>query len=165
MNAANSYLAAHVRTASPADLILMLHNALIRHGQNASAELRGGRLESAHNALVRSQEIIGELIASLNFDADPELCQRLLDLYHYVHHNLADANLNHRPEAIDRALEIVRIQRDAWGQAARRLGEDADTQETSDNGSEAVRIAGPHSSSKSDWDLNSAYSSGKVWNV
>ena len=108
---------------------------------------------------------MSELIASLNFDADADLCQKLLQLYHYIYHNLAEANLHHRPEPIDDALAIIRLQRDTWAEAIECMAKDASGTEAPDRPSDPEPITGPHSSSKSDCDLNSAYSSGNVWNV
>lgn len=161
----NPYLATQVVTAPPEKLIVMLHDALIRHAQHASEQLREGNLEAAHDALVRSQAITSELIASLNFDADADLCQKLLQLYHYIYHNLAEANFHHRPESIDDALAVIRLQRETWAEAIGRLAEDAGQTEAPDRPSDPEPVTGPHSSSKSDCDLNSAYSSGNVWNV
>lgn len=165
MNQANPYLESHVLTAPPESLIVMLHDALIRHAQQASEQLKEGNLEAAHDALVRSQEIVTELIASLRFDAAPDLCQNLLLLYHYWHHCLAEANLHHRAAAVENALTLVRQQRDTWSEAAQHLGEEKTEKGAGDGPSDTDALHGPHSSSKSDWDLNNAHSSGNVWNV
>lgn len=163
MPAANPYLESQVLTASSERLLVMLHDGLIRQAELASEALERGKLDTAHEALARAQEIVAELIASLRQDVDPEFTGNLLELYHFVHRQLAAANLHHRPEPIGDCLAVVRLQREAWAEAIRRLTESGS--ETRSPESTSGSIARAHSSSNSDWDLNSANSSGKVWKV
>lgn len=159
----NPYLESQILTASPDRLLVMLHDGVIRHTEQASQALRHRELDSAHESLVRAQEIVAELIASLNFDAAPDFARNLIKLYHYVHRRLAEASVDHTSGPLDDALTVVRMLREAWAEASRRLAEPDDEDVSTE--SEPERFSRLHSSSKSDWDLNSANSSGKVWNV
>jgi flagellar protein FliS len=119
----NPYLEAAVLTASPARRLVLLYDGLIRRAQQAREALCQGEFDSAHDSLGRCQAIVTELIASLNFDVDAEFAGTVLELYHYVYRRLAEANVHHRRDAIDDVLAVVRLQRDAWAEAVRRLSE------------------------------------------
>ena len=87
----HTYRRIQFETASPAELILRLYDALARDLERAEASLGSAALEEAHAALIHAQEIVIELLASLDMSAG-ELSQQLADLYQYWYQRLVQAN-------------------------------------------------------------------------
>ncbi len=87
-----TYLRVQTETSSPAQLIVLLYDALLANLQRAEASLAAGSNEDAHGTLVRSQEIILELMTSLDPSAG-EMAEQLAAIYEYAHHQLVRANL------------------------------------------------------------------------
>jgi flagellar secretion chaperone FliS len=113
----NRYVGASVDTASPARLVTMLYDRLVRDLITAEAALVGSDLESANNALVHAQEIVWELAAGLDptkWSGGPALAA----LYQFMLAELIDANVRKDVAKVSSVRELVEPLRDAWHQAA-----------------------------------------------
>jgi flagellar protein FliS len=121
-SARESYLVAEVTTAPPQKLHLMLIEAAIRSGQQAREKWLAGEDAAASEALVRSQEIVGELLSGLNREADPELVRRVASVYLFVFRSLMEANHQRDENKLNEALRVLKIERDTWRQVCRQLG-------------------------------------------
>lgn len=111
------YAADSVATASPARLLTMLYDRLVRDLTLAEAAIAAGDREAAHNELVHAQEIVQELHASLDVDAwdgGPGLAQ----LYTFVLAELVAANVAKDAGRVAGCRQIIEPLRDAWHQAA-----------------------------------------------
>jgi len=120
-NAGNEYLRTKVLTASPEQLQLMLHDGAVRFARQGRDALAAGLLEAGCEKLVRAQKIVLEMNASLRYDVDAALCQRIAALYTYIYRRLVDANLRHELEAADEAIELLEYQRQTWVMLMDRL--------------------------------------------
>ena len=119
-NPRDTYLAASVSTASPAQLLVMLCDRLSLDLQRASSALEGGEPAAAHEPLLHAQDIVLELHASLRADAwdgGPGLAS----LYDYLLRELMTANVRKDLAATTACLRIVEDLRDTWRQAALSL--------------------------------------------
>src|ERR1041384_1730820 len=112
--AAQQYLRTKVLTATPEQLQLMLYDGAIRFSEQARAALLAKNWEQSYNLLARVQKIITEFSCSLKHDVYPDLCKQLAALYTYVYKLLIAANVEHKIEALDEALELLRYQRETW---------------------------------------------------
>ena len=111
------YAADTVGTASPARLLTMLYDRLVRDLVLAEAAIENADTATAHNELVHAQAIIESLAASLVVDAwdgGPGLAQ----LYTFVHQELVAANVTKDAEKVAACRELVEPLRDAWHEAA-----------------------------------------------
>ena len=120
LNPRETYLAASVSTATPAQLLVMLCERLVVDLQRASDALRRGEPSQAHEPLLHAQEIVLELNASLKVDAwqgAPDLAA----LYDYLHSQLVRANMAKDLEVTDFCLGVVAQLRDTWRDAAGSL--------------------------------------------
>lgn len=83
-----------IDTASPGGLVVMLYDRLLTALDRAEAALGLPRpdIESAHREFTRSQDIVLELLSSLDRSAGP-IVGSLARLYEYCHHQLVEANL------------------------------------------------------------------------
>ena len=112
-----TYRRIQAETASPGELILMLYEGLLRDLARAELALERGELEAAHTPLLRAQEIVLELNASLDHRAGGELAGQIAALYDYVYRRLVAANLHKDLAAVREAIKLLQPLHAAWEQA------------------------------------------------
>ena len=120
--AATNYLRTKVLTATPEQLQLMLYDGAIAFTEQAKVALQKKDFEASYNGISRAQKIIAELSSCLKHDVAPELCGKLAALYNFVYRKLIEGSTEHKIEAIDDALEILRYQRETWAMLLDQLG-------------------------------------------
>jgi flagellar protein FliS len=113
--ALSAYRQNSIDTASPARLIVMLYDGLVSAIDKAGAALETSPMdiELAHTELTRCQDIVVELMQSLNHDAG-EMAVRLATLYEYCHHQLVRANATKDMGHAEPVRAIFSDLRDAW---------------------------------------------------
>jgi flagellar protein FliS len=119
MNASHAYRQTQTQTATPGELVVMLYRGAVRFVSKGIAALESQDIQGAHTNLVRAQEIIAELLGTLDLVRGGDIADRLLGIYEYLNRRLVDANLTKDPEP---AREVERFLRDllpAWEEAAR----------------------------------------------
>ncbi len=119
-NPLNAYRQVRVKTATQDKLIVMLYDEGLKQLQYARKELSGQQpdLEFAHNAIVKAQDVITELMVSLNFDQGGEIAQNLFHLYMYFNQTLVEANISKDPEGVLQVCELMNELREAWNAIA-----------------------------------------------
>ena len=70
----------------------------------------------------RVQKIITEMSSCLKHELGPELCGKMAALYNYVYRKLVEANIEHKIDSLDEALNILRYQRETWAMLLEQLG-------------------------------------------
>lgn len=120
--AAQQYLRTKVLTATPEQLQLMLYDGAIRFGEQARSALQQNQYEQSYNLLSRVQKIITEMSCTLKHDVSPDLCGKLAALYNYAYIKLIEANVDHRIDSLDEALNVLRYQRETWAMLLNQLG-------------------------------------------
>lgn len=117
---AHTYRRIQAETATPAELILRLYDALMRDLMKADMALRADApLEEAHRPLVHAQEIVIELLASLDMSVG-ELSQHLADLYQYMYQRLVHANVEKDSAAVQEVQRLLVPIRQAWSVVAQQ---------------------------------------------
>ena len=114
------YLGESVTTASPAKLLTMLYDRLVRDLVVAEAALAAGDVPSANAQLVHAQEIIWELLSGLDTTAwsgGPGLAS----LYQFLISELLTANIAKDIEQVATCRGLIEPLREAWHQAAEQL--------------------------------------------
>ncbi len=103
-------------TANQGRLIVMLYDGLIKQIDLGTAELRSEspRLDFAHNALIKAQEILNELQTSLDLEQGGQIAQCLLGLYRFFTQILVQANINKNPEKLPGIRQQIADLREAW---------------------------------------------------
>lgn len=118
-NAYNQYKQNTVLTATPEELTLMLYDGSIKFMNIAKYSIENKDIQQAHIALVRAQDIIVELKATLN--QEYEISPNLGKLYDFILDRLIDANIKKDEKPIDEALEILTGLRDTWKEAMKQV--------------------------------------------
>ena len=114
-----AYRTTQIQTASPAELILLLYDGAIKYCKQAQLHLENGEKELAHNALIRSQDIIDELAVSLDFSASEEIAQGLAQLYDYMGQRLIEANIKKDKAPITEVVAMLQELRETWAEVAK----------------------------------------------
>ena len=116
------YLGDSVATASPQQLLVMLYDRLALDLERAADGLvAAGEREAASEQLQHAQEIVLELLSSLQVDVW-EGGPRLAALYNWLVGELMQANVKRRHRTASRdCRQVVEPLRDAWRQAAASL--------------------------------------------
>ncbi len=119
-----AYRSAQVTSTSPAGQVILLYEGAIRYGMRHLASLERHDLESAHNASIRCQEIVGALRESLDLSAG-QVARNLDSLYDYVLRRLAAGNIAKEPRPTEEALDVLRNLLEAWQEIGRQPFEPA----------------------------------------
>lgn len=93
-----AYREAKVKTASQGSLILMLYTEGIKQVNLAIEKMNvpkipAGDIEKINTHILKAQNIITELMASLDLEAGGDIAKNLLSIYSYFNHQLLTANL------------------------------------------------------------------------
>ena len=121
-NAAQTYLRTKVMTATPEQLQLMLYDGALRFGDQARVALQAKDFEKSYTMISKVQKILTEMTASLKHDVYPELCGRLAALYTFAYKKLIEANIDHKMESLDEAMQVLKYQRETWAMLLDQLG-------------------------------------------
>lgn len=113
-NPYESYQQNAVTTASPSELTLMLYNGCLKFIGLARKAITEKNVEQKNVNLQKAQNIISELMVTLNMDI--EISKNMMSLYDFVNRQLIEANTKNDIAALDEAASIVTEFRDTWKQ-------------------------------------------------
>jgi flagellar protein FliS len=111
-NLKERYRQDYVATASPVDLIIFLYEGCIKQVKLAQIHLKSGSVEKTGAALMRAQDIIIELIASL--DLKFQIAGQLMQIYEYILHELRQMNIHKDFKNAEAVLGILSSLKEAW---------------------------------------------------
>jgi len=114
-NAYQVYRKTQVSTASQGELLIMLFDGAIKFAGQAKELIEQRNYEAANEKLIRTQDIVHELISSLNLDTG-EIAQSLYQLYRYMYDRLVEANLQKKTDPLQEVLHMLAELRDTWRQ-------------------------------------------------
>ncbi|WP_339060484.1 flagellar export chaperone FliS [Tepidibacillus marianensis] len=103
-----------VTTASPGELTLMLYNGCLKFIKQAKIAIQEKKNEEKNTNIIKAQNIIQELMVTLNMDY--EISQQLMPLYDYLLRRLIEANLKSDVAILDEVEGFVVEFRDTWKQ-------------------------------------------------
>jgi flagellar protein FliS len=109
----SSYLESRVLTASPQRLHLMLIEGAIRFGRQAEEALRRGDQVAASAPLLRTIDIVGEMVAGVR-ESKSELSRKIADLYLFLFRRVSEAKINGDVAALGAALRLLEYERQTW---------------------------------------------------
>lgn len=118
----NRYAREAVTTASPAQLVVMLYDRLLKDLSAAEQGLGVRDIQATHTALMHAQDIVRELSSTLDTSAWKE-GEALRRLYDWVLEELVNANINKDAVHVQNARDVVQPIRDAWFEVAGRGGQ------------------------------------------
>ncbi|WCN38148.1 flagellar export chaperone FliS [Aneurinibacillus uraniidurans] len=107
-----------VKTASPGSLTLMLYKGAVRFINAAIQDLQQGKYEDAHKHNVRAQDIVNELMITLNKDIP--ISKELLKMYDYIHYRLVQANVYKDVAMLEEAKGYMEEFVEVWEQVMKK---------------------------------------------
>lgn len=137
-----AYKETRVKTASPGQLIVMLYNEAVKQCDTAIELLKENPrkkpqyIEKINHAINKVQDIVTELMASLDFEAGGDIAKDLFALYVFFNRELMEANIAKDAKRVGAVRTMLDDLRQAWVQAA------AQTQGAGGEGQSGVNIAG-----------------------
>ncbi|MBW5409535.1 flagellar export chaperone FliS [Brachyspira hampsonii] len=113
-NGYEKYKKVDVSTASQNRLIVMLYDGAIKFLETACASMdKKHGTEEAHNNIVKAQEIIYELLSSLNYEAG-DIAHRLASIYTYMNQKLTEGNISKTKPPLLEVIRYLKELKTAW---------------------------------------------------
>jgi len=111
-----TYLQSAVQEATPAGLVVVLYDLLIRDIEQALAALAAGKVEERAAHLKHAFLVLQQLEGSLDLERGEEAAKRLARFYAEVRSKLFEGHLKVKPEIFNRQVELLLDVRQAWQQ-------------------------------------------------
>ncbi|PLR73722.1 flagellar export chaperone FliS [Bacillus sp. UMB0728] len=111
-NPYQSYQQNSVTTASPGELTLMLYNGCLKFINHAKKAIADKNIEAKNTNIQKAQNIIRELMVTLNMDL--EVSENMMSLYDYMNRQLIEANLKSDAAILEEVEGLVTEFRDTW---------------------------------------------------
>ena len=132
-NALSAYRETRIRTASQGQLIILLYDEAVKQLDRGLELLNAkpsGRIKPAHyeqinHAVVKAQEIITELMVSLDFEQGGEISKNLFSLYTWFNRELLEANIARDMERIRAVRVMLDDLRGAWNEIVAKTSAEA----------------------------------------
>lgn len=123
-NALSAYKETRIKTASQGQLILMLYDKAVQHldqglrllNINSAGRKDPGKIEEINKSILKTQEIITELMVSLDFELGGEISKNLFSLYTWFNQELFEANIRQEPDRIAAVRNMLSELRGAWSE-------------------------------------------------
>ena len=131
-NASSTYKETKIKTASQGQLIIMLYDEAIRQLNLAVEQLEQtkiqkkahSKIEQISKAVMKAEEIITELMVSLDFEQGGEISKNLFSLYSWFNRELLEANIAQNPDRIRKVKEMLGELRNSWFEIAQKYNAD-----------------------------------------
>ncbi len=123
-NPVQTYKEIQIKTANQIKLIVMLYDGAIRHLGLALDQFSGGHraYDKVNTHLVAAQDIVSELMASLDFEKGGAIAKNLFSLYSFMNRRLLDGNLRKDPAPLAEVKKMLGDLREAWEELSTRKG-------------------------------------------
>ncbi len=123
-DAHSQYKETQVLTASQGQLIVMLYDGAIKFIKSAVSMIEDKKkYDKVNESLIRAQDIVTELMLSLNFDEGGEMANKLYSLYLYFNKLLIEGNIKKDPKPLNEVVEHMESLRSSWAQIANQNNE------------------------------------------
>jgi flagellar protein FliS len=144
-NGLSTYRETRIKTASQGQLIIMLYDETVKQldqaleslKSNSSGKKDPGKIEQISKAILKTQEIITELMVSLDFDQGGDIANNLFSLYTWFNKELLEANISQDLRRITTVRNMLNELRGAWSEIAAKNNAETANREVS-----GVNIAG-----------------------
>ncbi|MDR0444400.1 MAG: flagellar export chaperone FliS [Treponema sp.] len=132
-NASTSYKETKIKTASQGQLIVMLYDEAVKQLNNAlelvelnnSGKKEPGRIELISKAVMKAEEIITELMVSIDFEQGGEIAKNLFALYTWFNRELVEANITHDTQRLTTVRDMITEMRSSWNEIVSKSAAEA----------------------------------------
>lgn len=141
-NGIQNYRRTNVITSDPMGLVLMCYEGAIDNLKLAKQRIIEKDYEGKNKAIVKAQEIIHELLCSLNFEKGGMIARNLDSLYNYMMRRLIRANVDKDIRAVDEVSALLSEMQSAWKEIYKEKSKSIQTEPRPFT--EEKRVAGNH---------------------
>lgn len=117
-NPYNKYKENDIYTKSPGELTVMLFEGCWKFMKKAKIAIEDKNIQEANTNLIKAQNIILELINSL--DLNYEISRNLLKVYDFIYRELVDINIHKDAERLDPLIDIIYGYYETWQEAVKK---------------------------------------------
>jgi len=123
-NQLNAYKETSIKTASSSKIVLMLYDEAIKQMDIATShmEKEPKQLDTINAAILKAQEVITELMVSLDFEKGGEIAKNLFSLYMFFNQELMTSNVKKDPQPVKHVRRMVSEIRGAWAEIMKNAG-------------------------------------------
>ena len=114
-NPYQQYKNTQIQTASQERLLIMLYEGAIKFIKQGKLAFGEGEYDNGNEYIKRSQDIVSELMSSLNFESG-EVANNLFVLYEYIYHRLVQANIKKDTDILDEVIGMLNSLKETWVQ-------------------------------------------------
>lgn len=114
--AKDTYKNNQILTAPQNKLVVMLYDGAIRNLKLSKIEMENKDLNKVNEYLQKTQDIVFELMNTLNLEVGGDVAKNLYSLYDYMYSRLIEANIKKDLEIINEIQGFLEELRDAWAQ-------------------------------------------------
>jgi flagellar protein FliS len=144
-NASSTYKETKIKTASQGQLVIMLYDEALKQLNLAIELLESddtgskihGKIEQIGKSVMKAEEIITELMVSLDFEQGGEIAKNLFSLYSWFNRELLEANIARDIRRIKTVKNMLSELRDVWNEIAKNY-----TPESANREAVGLNIAG-----------------------
>jgi len=138
-NPLKAYKETQIKTATPGQLIIMLYDGAIKNVKIAIEGLakKSKNLDKISNAIIKAQDIISELMVSLDFENGGDISKNLFSIYIYMNRELLNANIKKETKSLEAVKNMLMELREAWHQIIEKGNYDNSTAQSG-----GINIAG-----------------------
>lgn len=120
-----TYQATQISTATKEQLLLITYDIAIRSCRIAEGALdcenKIQDLDLANREILRAQDVIRELMVTLNTEKGGEMAQNLMRLYDYMYQQLVEANIKKEAKNITAVRTMLEELKGTWEEALMKL--------------------------------------------
>jgi len=137
-NASSTYKETTIKTAGQGQLIVMLYDEAVKQltkaiellGLDVSGKKDPGRIEQINKAVMKTEEILTELMVSLDFEQGGEISKNLFSLYRWFNRELLEANITKDIERMTTVKNMLSELKNTWSQIASQYSAETPNRET-----------------------------------
>ncbi len=121
------YKKTQIDTADQGKLVVLLYDGAIKFLNKAveimgKEKMTGADIEIVHVNIIKTQDILSELIGSLNMEIG-DISKRLFSIYMYLNNRLIEGNIKKTKEPVMEVLKHLQELREAWAVASKNTQE------------------------------------------
>lgn len=110
----NEYQKNTVFTSTPGQLVVLLYDGLIHSLEDGMKASAAKDFKSKQDHFIKAENIILELIRSLDMEKGGEISKTLLSLYEFFYQQLVLGNMQEDLGPIEKCLDMIKSLREAW---------------------------------------------------
>ena len=117
-NGIQSYRKTNVITSDPGRLVVMCYEGAIENLKLAKQKIKEKEYEKKEKAIIKAQDIINELLCSLDFERGAAIANNLRSIYNYMLRRILYGDVNRDIDAIDEVIRLLNELLSAWREVA-----------------------------------------------